>query len=973
MSKAVMGAVEIAGAVALGAVAIGTGGLGTAALAAYLNTTQGFSLMVGLAATGISTEAGAIASALSSGRSVNITDRRPASNRQIVYGTQMVGGVLVYESVTGHQYNSVIAIASHSIHSILGVYLDGRKIYFKGSGSGWSVRNGIGFGGDADSGDHLGPDGVTKYNFGGKVYCEARYGDQTFGDYMGSLNGNDPAWGPKGSDCPSGVGVAYIYLKCTASSQFPQRPEIRILVNGKDDVYDPRTTARGFSNNSALVLADMISNATFGLGDSSINTAQLIAAANIADESVAVAALSGATESRYCTDMTFDTGTSVSDAMETMRANMNARLSYIGGEWWIMPGAYVAPVLSFGKEDLTGPVQWNPARSVRDLPNRVLGTHVSAEYPYSVFGGYYLNRSGVQNNFDLKFQQTSVPYYALDALHGYPSDQFLSEDLGHVRPLSMDFQAALSVTQCQRLMKQALLAQRAKQGSGTLEMGLSAYRLQPGDTFKMTFPELGWDDEILEVTGTSLRLERSSSGSSEGEQDDTLSIRYSVTVRQTDPSIYAWSTIEELNVYAAPAAPTQTPWTPNPPTSLQLSSGAQTAIVGQDGSVIPVIQVTWDTPLDNAATGILVQYRLSGTSTWYAALTQDISVNVSLISNVVAGRNYDVRIATVRANGATSDWVEQDNFPVPTLNTFLGTIGPLVYTGISNNLVPNGDFILGNLDGWLVNGAFYSGGNGGMLLPGSSYAFSPTFAVQPGNKYRIRITGAVAVDGTRVIYHRIFWGSTYVPNVNDTPVAGYQGLQDFLAAGDMNNQFTTYTYDWTCPQDTHYATIALYQQGTAQPVFSHVVVQDYSASAQWGADVTAAQPISHSGTSESIVPNGNFVLGTDAGWVKAQSDAQQVWIMEQSPDGPRIHFTAGTNDGACSPTFAVVPGQKYRINFRLYTTGGSQATYLRLASQALYAPNITSDNASFDGSTGKTLVGFMESGSVGPPNQWVDL
>ena len=55
------------------------------------------------------------------------------------------------------------------------------------------ARNGVNFGGEAASGQHTGPNGA-KYDFGGKVYCEARFGDQAHGDVMGSLTANDPNW-----------------------------------------------------------------------------------------------------------------------------------------------------------------------------------------------------------------------------------------------------------------------------------------------------------------------------------------------------------------------------------------------------------------------------------------------------------------------------------------------------------------------------------------------------------------------------------------------------------------------------------------------------------------------------------------------------------------------------------------------------------------------------------------------------------
>lgn len=821
MSKAIMGAAELAGAAALAAVALSSGGLGTVALVTYLHTTAGLSLMAGLAASGISSEAGAIADALTSNRGTNITDRRPASNRQIVYGTQMVGGVLVYESVTGHQYNQVICIAGHQIHSIQAIYLDGRKVFFKGSGNGWSIRNGVGFGGDADGNDHLGPDGVTNYNFGGKVYVEARYGDQTFGDYMGSLNGNDPNWGPKpNGDCPSLCGVSYIYLKCTAGSQFTQRPEVRILVNGRIDIYDPRTSTTGFSNNAALVAANVITDTQYGLGDTNVDTTQLVAAANLCDEQVAVAALSGSTEKRYCCDYSYDTGTTPGDVLQSMMAGMAGRISNIGGSWHIFPGAYAGPTLLFDDSSFTAAPKWNPRRSVRDLPNRVTGTHISAEWPYSTAGNYYQDHSGVENTFDLKFQTSSFPYYAVDTLHGYPSDQYLTEDNGHIRPIDLSLPTVLSLTQCQRVAKINLLRARARQGSGTFEFRLGAYQLQPCDTFMMSSKVLGgWSSNLLEITGTSLFVQKD-------DQTGANEIRYRLNVQETASSTYSWSTAEELTIYASPAAPTQVPDTPNPPTNLALFSGAGTAIVGADGSVTPCIQVTWDTPQDPLATGIAIQYKVHGTSTWYGAWQQVISMNVSLINPVIAGQYYDVRIATQRSNGALSDWLEQDNFLVPALTSFLGQLS-----------------------------AKYPGG---LNLPAP------------------------------------------------------------------------------------------------------------------GADVTAQQPISYTGSNASIVPNGNFVLGTDAGWVKAQADAARTWLMELSPDAPRIHFQGGTIDGACSPSFSVTAGSKYKVTYRVYAGAGPQATYMRIASQALQAANVTCDGGSFDGSTSPHIVGFMENGSISPVGQWLN-
>ena len=66
---------------------------------------------------------------------------------------------------------------------------------------------------------------------------------------------------------------------------FPSgEPEIRFDVNGKSDIYDPRTQTTGFTTNWALLVCDRMTDAKLGLGmdyASEINEPQLIAAANV--------------------------------------------------------------------------------------------------------------------------------------------------------------------------------------------------------------------------------------------------------------------------------------------------------------------------------------------------------------------------------------------------------------------------------------------------------------------------------------------------------------------------------------------------------------------------------------------------------------------------------------------------------------------------------------------------------------------
>jgi len=215
MSKAIQGAAMIAGAAALIAGAALTGGADLA-VAFALSSSWGSSLMGSLLIGGLSMEAGAIANALTQNRGVGITTRQTAAYRQIIRGIRRAPGVMLYESTTGghhDQYNYIIVIAGHVCEAIENLYLDGRQVFFTGSGPGWSVRNGIGFGGAAGGGTKIGPGGAH-YNFDTLVYCEPRFGDQLDGDVMASMTANDPNWAADGhGNSPWCGGCTYVYLK----------------------------------------------------------------------------------------------------------------------------------------------------------------------------------------------------------------------------------------------------------------------------------------------------------------------------------------------------------------------------------------------------------------------------------------------------------------------------------------------------------------------------------------------------------------------------------------------------------------------------------------------------------------------------------------------------------------------------------------------------------------------------------------
>jgi hypothetical protein len=405
----------------------------------------------------------------------------------------------------------------------------------------------------------------------------------------------------------------------------------------------------------------------WGLGDPNVNVDQLIAAANVCDEQVALGA--GGTEARYACHYHYDTSMGPGDVLQTMMPAAAGRLSYIGGEWYIWPAYWQGSSFSFDASALTGPVQWKPYRKMRDLFNRVSGTYIAPNYPYNVAGDLYDSNGWyngtIQNNFPFAFQPTNYPEYAADQLHGYANDIFLAQD-GKILPRQVVQNCVLSVTQAQRCAKIILFRNR-QQGTGTLPMALEAWRMQPCDVMTLTFSGQGWTNKQLEVAGTRFTVDRSG-------DDNAPSVRFLAMVQETDATVYEWSTAEELTVYDVPSNPGVGPsYTVAPPTGLTLVSNSTTALTQSDGTVAPRILATWTAPADALVVSIAIQYQKAGDSGWTDAGVVSASSTSAYIANVIGGDTYNVRIQSVRGNGATSAWDETDGCVVSAANS-VGTV-----------------------------------------------------------------------------------------------------------------------------------------------------------------------------------------------------------------------------------------------------------------------------------------------------------
>ena len=211
------------------------------------------------------------------------------------------------------------------------------------------------------------------------------------------------------------------------SQYFPGNnlPQISFLVHGKNNIYDPRTGFTGYSENPALCIADYMCDQTYGfkcqLGNDpaslpghTVNTAQLITAANICNENVETATPITSPPSslpRFSCNGRFSLNMKRGQILQNMLTSMAGRITFDNGSYKLWPAAWY-PTLETAPAGYAAQsiIVQNPAKvaggSQTDFPMLISGT-----YPYLATvanGGKIQNVDGSGRPTDLTFSLDSL-------------------------------------------------------------------------------------------------------------------------------------------------------------------------------------------------------------------------------------------------------------------------------------------------------------------------------------------------------------------------------------------------------------------------------------------------------------------------------------------------------------------------------------------------------------------------------------
>ena len=278
--------------------------------------------------------------------------RQAISNSFIIYGKRRAGGLLIFFHPKGKDFRYfVIAVAGHRCKGVTRWYLGDDEVSVDSSGK------------------------VTSGTYANNAWLYFMRGTDDQQAHPTFVSETDGKW----TAAHRGRGTALIYAKFKMVDEVVQAgmPNITAEIEGKDDILDPRTGARGYTRNAALVFYDWMTLAReeggFGAYPDEIDWDWVSAQANVSDEQVQTP---GGAEPRFAFDSYIQTGAAPSEVRDTFVTCCAGSFTFSGGKMLMRPGYYVPPSAQLQERDLAGPITVPALLAGDEIATEVSGSYV---------------------------------------------------------------------------------------------------------------------------------------------------------------------------------------------------------------------------------------------------------------------------------------------------------------------------------------------------------------------------------------------------------------------------------------------------------------------------------------------------------------------------------------------------------------------------------------------------------------------
>lgn len=323
-------------------------------------------------------------------------------------------------------------------------------------------------------------------------------------------------------DTQIGRGLSFVRLSLKHNAEkFPSGiPDVRFVVRGRNDVYDPRTGMTGYSDNTALHMLWFL-RVRCRVPDVEIVFETFASAANVCDEAVANA--DGTAGIRYRTGCVIGADEQRTQVIQKLEESCAGQLIRVGGKWMMQAGAYYGPYdFEITEDMIVGTVSGTTEVNNDSAINIVTGTFIDPSQTWA---------------------ETDFPEVRIQ--------QWVDEDGGEAAE-SMSLGYVTDAYQAQRLANIKLRRARAG-GSLQLPMNFAGYNCRPGRVVRVNLPSLNMVGEFI-VTDWNMAA------------DDGCT----VTVSQYEPAIFDDAVGQPYNpigFITLPAgglgSPTGLAWTPD--------------------------------------------------------------------------------------------------------------------------------------------------------------------------------------------------------------------------------------------------------------------------------------------------------------------------------------------------------------------------------------------------------------------------